>query len=90
MKIADKIKEIRLQKYLSMREFGNALGVSKATISRWEKGSHRPSVGAIKAIADFANVPVDEFYDEQKHGRSASRIKRKNRAFVKLYGKYGK
>ena len=70
MRIADKIKEIRLQKYLSMREFGNALGVSKATISRWEKGSHRPSVGAIKAIADFANVPVDEFYDEQKHGRS--------------------
>ena len=38
---------------------------------------------------------VERIYGVRKHnksrrGRSASRIKRKNRAFVKLYGKYGK
>ncbi len=38
MKFNEKLIELRKQKGLSQDELGNALGVSRQTISKWELG----------------------------------------------------
>ena len=50
MKSCDIIKDIRLRLKLSQAELAEKLGISFATVNRWEKGRCEPSQIAIKAI----------------------------------------
>jgi len=44
---------VTLRKTLDMtqREFGKSVGVDKMTVSRWERGSRRPSIANARRIA---------------------------------------
>ena len=78
MRISDKIKEIRQQKDMTVKEFSEALEVDENTVCRWERGSHRPNIRKIRDIANFANIPVYEFYDDMETKKSALGRKIKN------------
>jgi len=47
---ADKVKRIRESLFLTQEEFAQKLGVTKLTISYWERGLRNPSSLAVKAI----------------------------------------
>lgn len=53
MTFAEKIKSARLQMFLSQEKFAKELGVSFATINRWERGLCEPSYDGQKAFHDF-------------------------------------
>lgn len=53
MSFADEIKHIRFTCFLSQEAFASALGVSFATINRWENGKSIPSISAMKKIDQF-------------------------------------
>lgn len=53
MNFADKVKIVRTQLNLSQEDLAHELGVSFATINRWENGSYQPSRLARKAFDDF-------------------------------------
>ncbi len=53
MSFADKVKKARTILKLSQEEFAHELGVSFATINRWENGNYNPSRLARKAFEDF-------------------------------------
>ncbi|MDX2100843.1 MAG: helix-turn-helix transcriptional regulator [Leptolyngbyaceae cyanobacterium bins.59] len=44
------IRELRQAIGLTQKEFGNRLGVSGETVSRWEKGRMQPSSLALKQL----------------------------------------
>ena len=46
----DEIKALRKEKKLNQEEFGKLCGLSKAAVSRWEKGLNDPSGGALKIL----------------------------------------
>ncbi len=48
-----KIKEIREVLLLSQEELADELGVSFATVNRWENGHHEPTIKAKRAIRDY-------------------------------------
>lgn len=55
------IKNIRKFKGLSQQEFGEKLGVTFATINRWENGKTTPNKLAQTKLYDFCkenNIPV--------------------------------
>ena len=58
--VGARIREIRLAKGLTLEEFGNLFSASKSIASRWEKGKSIPNNIRIKAIADMANISVQE------------------------------
>ena len=55
MNFSEKVKYVREKLKLSQEEFAHELGVSFATINRWENGSYNPSRLARKAFEEFCN-----------------------------------
>lgn len=53
MSFAEKVKFVRTKLKLSQEDLAHELGVSFATINRWENGSYNPSRLAKKAFDDF-------------------------------------
>ena len=60
MKIfAERLKELRVDKKLSLKELGNAIGVSDIAISRWENELRIPNIENLVIIAKFFGVSTD-------------------------------
>ena len=59
MDIAERLKELRIQRGYSQSALAKALHVSKSTISMIEVGYRKPSVEVLEMIADFFNVDID-------------------------------
>lgn len=55
----DRVKQIRIEHDLTGEEFGKILGVTKATVSRWENGDRYPDSDTLSKIATLTNVSVD-------------------------------
>lgn len=53
MSFCDDIKEIRQKCFLSQEAFAKELGVSFATVNRWESGKTTPTYKTMKLIDDF-------------------------------------
>lgn len=53
MSFAEKVKLVRTELKLSQEDLARELGVSFATINRWENGSYNPSRLARKAFENF-------------------------------------
>ena len=53
MSFSEKVKFVRSQLKLSQEDFAHELGVSFATINRWENGNYQPSRLAKKAFEDY-------------------------------------
>ena len=58
-KIAQRIKEIRLDNNLSQGSFGKILNVSQDTVSLWEKGKSLPNLEYIIKICLYFHLPAD-------------------------------
>lgn len=53
MDFAEKVKYVRTTLKLSQEDLAHELGVSFATINRWENGSYNPSRLAKKAFEEY-------------------------------------
>lgn len=54
--VGDRIRQLRLERGLTQRQLAQALGVTEATVVRWETGARQPRVGIIKRLAQFFQV----------------------------------
>ncbi|MCM1438619.1 MAG: helix-turn-helix domain-containing protein [Roseburia sp.] len=55
----ERLKELRQDKKIGQEELAARLGVSKGIISFWENGLREPTMGNLKAIAQFFEVSTD-------------------------------
>lgn len=55
-KFAQRLKELRLENNMSTTALGKAIGVSDASISRWENGVHDIKGIELFALAKFFGV----------------------------------
>ena len=63
MTFAEKLKIARQQSFLSQEKLAKELGVSFATINRWERGLCEPNYDGQKAFYDFCvrnNLKIEE------------------------------
>ena len=62
MNFSEKMKQIRQQQFLSQEAFAKELGVSFATVNRWESGKTRPTYKTMKLIDGYCrsnNIDFD-------------------------------
>lgn len=50
------LKQLRLERKLSQRKFGEAMGVVNQAVSSWETGTNEPDFDTLLKIAKFFNV----------------------------------
>ena len=60
MKIfAERLKELRLEKNLSLKDLAKGIGTSDVAISRWENELRIPNIENLYLIAKFFGVSAD-------------------------------
>lgn len=60
MKIfAERLRELRLEKGLSMKQLAKELNTTDAAISYWENDVNEPKINYLKVIALYFNVSTD-------------------------------
>lgn len=64
MKLSEKIKIIRKARDYSQEELGDKVGVSRQTVSDWEKGKYDPTLESIRFLAQELEVSFDTLLDE--------------------------
>ena len=55
----ERLKELRKEKNLSMKQLAIKLNTTDAAISNWENGINEPKISYLKSIAEFFNVSAD-------------------------------
>ena len=60
MNLARNIKRLREANNFTQQEFSNLIGVSRSTISKWERNLSEPPIDIINLMADLFKVTVDE------------------------------
>ena len=55
----DRLRELREERGLSMKELGKKIGVSDAAVCKWENGIAEPKVSYILQLADFFECSTD-------------------------------
>ena len=54
MSFSEDLKRIRRKAFMTQEDFAKELGVSFATVNRWEMGKSRPSYAALKKLKNFS------------------------------------
>lgn len=59
MELGNNIKELRKQKGLRQEQLAEAMGVSTASVSKWETNQSYPELTLLAELADFFEVSID-------------------------------
>ena len=68
--LGTRIKNIRLKKGMTTKEFGSLLGATDSNVTSWEKGRTSPNPERLKTIAKIADISIDTLL----YGRMKERI----------------
>ncbi len=63
MTLGECIKVTRQKALLSQEEFAKELGVSLASVNRWECGKSRPNITAMKSVRLFCDTHELPYHD---------------------------
>lgn len=56
---AQRLRELRQEKGLSMKQLAKELNITDAAVSNWENEINEPKISYLKAIAQYFNVSAD-------------------------------
>lgn len=60
-----RLRELRIEKKLSQKEFAKQFGVAQNTVSNWENGNRSLDAHTIQQLANFFNVSTDYLLGNQ-------------------------
>lgn len=63
--ISNKLKKLREEAKLSLRDLGEKTGLSASFLSQIELGQVSPSIASLENIANALNVHITHFFDDQ-------------------------
>ncbi len=67
-----RLRSVRMESGLSLRELARRLGVSPSFVSQMENGKSQPSVATLYAMAQLLNVSIDELFMRSQPPREPS------------------
>lgn len=68
----NRIREIRKQKGITMKQLGLILGLAESTISQYETGKREPSIEQARKIADALSVSLSDLLGIEPEGNKES------------------
>ena len=70
MSFSEDIKRIRRKAFLTQEDFAKEIGVSFATVNRWETGKARPNLKTMKLIDDYCKRNEIDFDISEQIGNA--------------------
>lgn len=61
----DRYKKIRDEKGVTDYKVAESTGITKSTFSDWKTGRSCPKIDKLKKIADYFEVPLEYFLEEE-------------------------
>ena len=65
-KFGDFIKELRKEKQLTQKEFGEKLNITDKAISKWERGLSFPDIAVLKDLSEFFEIDISELLNGER------------------------
>ena len=62
-RVGVRIKDIRMEKGMTTKEFGALFGASDSNVTSWEKGRTLPNKERLKNIADLAGITIQKLLE---------------------------
>lgn len=87
MNLSGNIKTIRKEKRLTQEQLAEAMGVSAASVSKWETGQALPELSVLTELADFFEVSIDALMG---HKMGGNRLEEKVAALIATTYEEGK
>ena len=56
---AQRLRELRLEKNLTMKQLAKEINATDAAVSNWENEINEPKISYLVSLAQFFNVPAD-------------------------------
>ncbi len=69
-KLGSKLRKLRKENNLTLRELGDKLNLSFSILAMYERSERVPPVDKLKMIADFYNVTVDYLLTDKENSRN--------------------
>nr|WP_082111967.1 helix-turn-helix transcriptional regulator [Shouchella clausii] len=66
MKFGDRIAQLRTRHKLTQAELAEKIGITRASLSHYEKNRREPDYETLKRIADFFDVSTDYILGREK------------------------
>lgn len=63
---ADRLRELRIKSGKTLEDVANDIGLTKATLSRYENKSREPKLNIIESLASYFNVSADYIIGKSK------------------------
>ena len=82
--IGSRIKELRAQRHLSLRELASSAGVSAAMVSEIERGKKSPTITLLAAIATALAVPTSYLFERDEAVAGISLVRRTDHRVVDI------
>ena len=83
MKVHEMIRKLRRERGMTQEQLAEAMGVSTASVSKWETGQTAPELTALMALADFFEVSVDTMLGHSVEGNRRSALLEEMKALDK-------
>lgn len=61
-KVKISIAAARKNANISQVQLAKLLGISAATVNKWEKGESEPNMSQLRTISELSNIPMDNIY----------------------------
>lgn len=66
MEFRDKIKHLRKSKRMTQSDLADLLKIAPTAVSAWERGANRPLMDKVVIMADYFNVPLSYFFEQEE------------------------
>lgn len=81
-KVSQRIRQLRLEKKLSLRNLAEQSGVSASALSQIESGQVSPSIATLEKICAAFSLPMTMLFDEPSNGNDPQIMPAQNRRKV--------
>lgn len=66
----NKVKQLRLEKGLSLSQFAKAIRKPRQLVHQWESGNQSPTVGSLLKIINTFEIPAGYFFSKEYPSRT--------------------
>lgn len=88
IKQGEYLKKLRNDKGISQDALGEALGISRQSVSKWEQGNSTPDIDNIGKLAEFYGVSIDSIVKGEAEDKVQSEEEKKAEAINELIDEF--